>query len=342
MDERIRLSCLLLAFGFVFCAVSCTTPQSALTTDSEPQAGWSTLQGNQEPIQPLEPATLDSAKVSLGRRLFHDKRLSGDNTVACASCHSLDKGGTDQLVHSTGIGGAQGGINAPTVLNAAYNFCQFWNGRAATLEDQIDGPPNNPKEMGSNWSQICDKLKADDQMNKEFHAIYNDAPAKEHVQDAIATFERSLVTVNSPFDKYLKGDESAIDDEQKKGYKLFKSYGCSSCHQGANVGGDLFQKFGIMADYFKDRGTPETDADQGRYAVTKRECDRHVFKVPSLRNLTLTAPYFHDGSATTIPQAVEVMAKYQLGRPIDPQSLRAIARFLESLTGDQPSAGSDK
>jgi cytochrome c peroxidase len=336
MSDSIRVGLFFLAFGFFTCAVSCTLPQATATVDSEPQTGWSASQGNSEPIQPLQAVTLDSAKVSLGKQLFHDKRLSGDNTVACASCHSLDKGGTDQQVHSTGIGGAQGGINAPTVLNASYNFCQFWNGRASTLEDQVDGPPNNPKEMGSNWAQISDKLKSDDQYIREFRAIYNDAPCKEHVCDAIATFERSLVTVNSPFDKYLKGDETAIDEEQKKGYNLFKSYGCASCHQGANIGGNLFQKFGIMSDYFKDRGTPETDADQGRYAVSKRECDRHVFKVPSLRNLTLTAPYFHDGSATTIPQAVEVMAKYQLGRPIDPDSLRAITRFLESLTGDQP------
>ena len=339
MSDRTRITLLILAFGFVICAVSCGVPQASATADSEPQSAWSTAQGNAEPIQALQPVTLDSAKVSLGKQLFQDKRLSGDNTVACASCHSLDKGGTDQQVHSTGIGGAQGGINAPTVLNASYNFCQFWNGRAASLEDQVDGPPNNPKEMGSNWPQITDKLKSDDQYVREFRALYNDGPSKEHACDAIATFERSLVTLNSPFDKYLKGDESAIDDEQKKGYKLFKSYGCASCHQGANVGGNLFQKLGVMADYFKDRGTSETDADQGRYAVSKRECDRHVFKVPSLRNLTLTAPYFHDGSATTIPQAVEVMAKYQLGRTIDPQSLRAIARFLESLTGDQPGGG---
>jgi cytochrome c peroxidase len=142
--------------------------------------------------------------------------------------------------------------------------------------------------------------------------------------------------VNSPFDRFLKGDANAIDAEQQLGYRTFKEYGCASCHQGANVGGNLYEKFGVMGDYFKDRGTPETDADLGRFAVTKREQDKHVFKVPSLRNLPLTAPYFHDGSATTLPQAVEVMAKYQLGRPIDPERLRAICRFLESLTGDQP------
>jgi cytochrome c peroxidase len=289
-----------------------------------------------EPLSPLVQTPENAAKVALGKKLFLEKRLSGDNTIACATCHSLDKGGTDQQVHSTGISGAQGGINAPTVMNAGLNFVQFWNGRAATLEDQVDGPPNNPKEMGSNWKQIVEKLAADSDYVKDFQEVYRDGPSKEHIQDAIATFERTLITLNAPFDRFLKGDQTALDDEQKHGYELFKEYGCVSCHQGQNVGGNLYEKFGVMGDYFKDRGTPMTDADLGRFAVTKREQDRYVFKVPSLRNLALTAPYFHDGSATTVPQAVEVMAQYQLGRPIDPDQLRAICRFLDSLNGDKP------
>jgi cytochrome c peroxidase len=340
MRDKNRWHVSVLVASLLFCAVSCTVPQVMPSPIADAHSAWTVDGRDAEPIEPLRAPTLDAAKVSLGKKLFNEKKLSGDNTIACSSCHGLDKGGTDQSVHSTGINGAAGGINAPTVLNASYNLAQFWNGRAASLEDQVDGPPNNPKEMGSNWVQIVGKLASDDEYGKEFRSIYHEGPSKEHVCDAIATFERSLVTVNSPFDRYLKGDASAIDDEQKQGYKLFKSYGCASCHQGADVGGNLFQKFGVMGDYFKDRGTPQTDADLGRYAVTKRESDRHVFKVPSLRNLTLTAPYFHDGSATTIPQAVEVMAKYQLGRPMDPTSLRAISRFLESLTGDQP--GGDK
>ena len=325
-----------LAFSVFALTVSCGPPTIDSIDSGQGIANWNAAQSMGEPITALQPTVEDAAKIQLGKRLFLEKRLSGDDSIACATCHSLDKGGTDQLVHSTGIGGAQGGINAPTVLNSGLNFVEFWNGRASTLEDQVDGPPNNPKEMGSNWTQIVGKLSADSGYLDAFQKIYHDKPTKAHIQDAIATFERSLVTLNAPFDRYLKGDQNAIDDEQKKGYELFKEYGCASCHQGENVGGNLYEKFGVMGDYFKDRGTPITDADLGRYSVTKREQDRYVFKVPSLRNLALTAPYFHDGSATTIPQAVEVMAQYQLGRAIQPDQLREICRFLDSLNGDKP------
>lgn len=318
-------------------AVSCTVPNAALNP-SVSSAPSSTSWLDDQPINPVPPYVAGEAKVALGRSLFHDKRLSGDNTLSCASCHDLGKGGTDQAVHSTGIGGAAGGINAPSVLNSGLNFVQFWNGRSPSLEDQVNGPTHNPKEMGSNWDQIVGKLSQDPACVDQFRKVYGDGPKPEHIRDAIATFERTLNTVNAPFDRFLKGDSSAIDAEQKHGYQLFKSYGCVSCHQGTNVGGNMYQKFGLMGDYFKDRGAP-TDADDGRMAVTHKEEDRHVFRVPSLRNVDLTAPYFHDGSATTLPQAVEVMAKYQLGRPIPPDDLRAIVRFLQALTGDQPRSG---
>ncbi len=286
-------------------------------------------------LTPLPEFKINNAAAELGRKLYHDKRLSGDDTVACSTCHGLGAGGVDGHTHSTGVEGQEGGINAPTVLNAALNFVQFWDGRAATLEDQAGGPPLNPKEMKSSWAQIIGKLSKDPALNDEFHKIYGEGPTSKNITSAIATFERTLVTYNSPFDRFLKGDASALDDEQKKGYELFKSLGCVSCHQGAGVGGNMYQKFGVMGDYFAERGHP-TDADKGRYNVTKRPEDMNVFKVPSLRNITLTGPYFHDGSATTLPQAIEVMAAFQLGRPVDPEELRPIARFLESLTGDQP------
>ncbi len=290
----------------------------------------------EEPIRPLpETVDLDAAKVALGRALFFDVRLSHDNSISCASCHSLDKAGTDRLPHSVGIGGAVGAVNAPTVLNSGFNFVQFWNGRAATLEDQVNGPTHNPKEMGSDWKEILGKLRADGRYSTLFHSLYADGVQAQNVRDAISTFERSLVTPDSRFDAYLKGDTTALDAVEVRGYQLFKRDGCVSCHQGQNVGGNMYQKVGVMGDYFAARGAA-TEADLGRYAVTGRAQDKYVFRVPSLRNVALTAPYFHDGSATTLPEAVEMMSIYQLGRPLRPEELDAIVRFLGTLNGRQP------
>jgi cytochrome c peroxidase len=278
--------------------------------------------------------SLDPNKVKLGRKLFHDSRLSGNDTISCASCHVLSAGGVDNRVHSIGINGAEGGINAPTVFNSAFNFVQFWDGRAATLEDQIEGPLNNPIEMGTSWPQVLPKLTKDPDYPAEFSRIYADkeiSPA--NIKDAIADFERSLLTPNSRFDKYLRGDKTALSSNEMHGYSLFQSYGCVSCHQGINLGGNMFERMGLMSDYFGDRGHP-TDADNGRYNVTKNEADRHFFRVPSLRNVGLTAPYFHDGSAATLPEAVRFMAKYQLGRKIEDDDLNDIVSFLFSLTGE--------
>lgn len=291
----------------------------------------------EEPIQPLpEQSGIDPRKAALGALLFADKRLSHDNTVSCATCHSLTSGGMDQLPHSVGIGGAVVAFNAPTVFNSGLNFRQFWNGRADTLEDQVNGPATGPKEMGSTWPEIVAKLKQDTRYTAEFAAVYPDSGLQpQTVRDAIAGFERTLITPDCRFDQYLRGDQTALNADEKAGYLHFKQDGCISCHQGANIGGNMFQKFGTMGDYFKDRGA-QTDADLGRYLVTGREEDKHVFRVPSLRNVALTAPYFHDGTATTLPQAVEVMAKYQLGRPLEPTELVQIVKFLNTLTGKQP------
>lgn len=294
---------------------------------------------DREPIAPL-PLTisLNTEKVSLGSRLFHETRLSKDNTISCASCHSLSGGGADGKRNSHGIGGALGDINAPTVFNSGLNFRQFWNGRAATLEDQIEGPVQHPKEMGSTWVEVENKLKADDSYVKSFKALYPDGVTRNNVKDAIATFERSLITPNSPFDRYLRGEASAITATEKSGYQRFKALGCVSCHQGANVGGNMYQTMGVMSDYFKERGTPITEADLGRYNVTKIETDKFVFRVPSLRNVELTAPYFHDGSAATLEQAVRTMARYQLGRELPKEDVELLAAFLKTLTGQTPNS----
>lgn len=288
-----------------------------------------------EPIKPIPTENkLDPAKVALGDRLFHDKRLSRDNSMSCASCHDLGRGGVDGTPFSVGIGGAKGGINAPTVYNAALNFRQFWDGRAASLEEQAAGPVHNPIEMGSNWDEVLAKLGKDADLVAQFRKAYPDGLKPKNIQDAIAVFERSLVTPNARFDKYLRGDRNALTAEELRGYQLFKSYGCVACHQGVNVGGNMFQTFGVMGDYFGKRGNPQP-ADLGRFNVTKVESDKHVFKVPSLRNVALTAPYFHDGSAQTLQDAVDVMFKYQLGRPAAPQDKELIVKFLNTLTGER-------
>lgn len=288
----------------------------------------------QEPVQPIpQDIVLDKRKVELGKGLFHDPRLSQDNSFSCASCHDLSQGGTDHRARSIGVGGQLGDVNAPTVFNSGFNFKQFWDGRAETLEDQIDGPIHNPKEMHSNWPEIIGKLKQDARYVSDFAALYPEGIQPRTIKDAMATFERSLITPNSRFDKYLRGDITAITEDEKRGYQLFKDYGCIACHQGINIGGNMFQKLGVMADYFADRGE-QTTADLGRFNVTRQEVDRHTFKVPSLRNVARTAPYFHDGSAETLEEAVAIMAKYQLGRPLSSSDVDLIVKFLKTLTGE--------
>jgi cytochrome c peroxidase len=287
-----------------------------------------------EPIKPIPiDVKLDAKKVALGELLFNDKRLSKDNTIACVNCHSLSLGGVDRQQVSTGIGGNKGRINAPTVFNSSFNFRQFWDGRANSLEEQTVGPVHDPKEMGSNWPEVVGKLSKDSTIFAHFKEIYADGVQTKNIQDAIAVFERSLTTPNSRFDKYLRGDKAALSPDELKGYQLFKSYGCVACHQGVNAGGNMFQVFGVMGDYFAKRGNV-TEADYGRYNVTKNEADKHMFKVPSLRNVALTAPYFHDGSAKTLPEAVDVMFRYQLGRPAPQADKDLIVKFLGTLTGE--------
>ena len=276
---------------------------------------------------------LDANKVSLGRKLFHDKRLSADNTLSCASCHDLHKGGADGSVSATGIRGQIGPINSPTVFNSAYSVKQFWDGRAATLEEQAGGPVNNPLEMGSNWKQVLGKLNQDPQLVGEFKRVYPDGITSENIVSAIATFERSLVTPNSKLDKYLRGDKTALSSVEAHGYQLFKA-NCISCHAGKNMGGLSFEKMGRKADYFADRHTPLTKADYGLYNFTHKEDDKFKFKVPTLRNIAQTAPYFHDGSAKTLTDAVRVMGKYQVGKNFNNAEVADLTAFLKTLTGE--------
>ena len=293
------------------------------------EASWSN-----EPIQPIPLSIeLDEKKVALGERLFHDVRLSRNNTISCASCHSLGTGGSDRLTRSVGIDGSSGKINAPTIFNSGFNFKQFWDGRSDTLEDQIDGPTHASFEMGSNWPEIIDKLSRSPDYVTAFDESYANGIKSDTIKAALATFERSLFTPNSRFDRFLRGNTSSLTSEEKEGYRLFKSYGCASCHQGVNAGGNIFQKVGVMGDYFADRGNV-TKADFGRFNSTGDRADVHVFKVPSLRNVALTPPYFHDGSVTSLEDAVKVMSRYQLGRRLPPEDVARIVAFLKTLTGE--------
>ena len=290
-----------------------------------------------EPVQPIpESWPVSDTKVALGEQLFFDKRLSGDNTLNCASCHGLDKGGVDNLVTATGIHGQKGPINVPTVYNSVYNIVQFWNGRAATLAEQAAGPVMNPVEMGSHdWKDVAAKLEADPNYVAAFSSVYPGQPiGKDTITDAIAEYEKTLITPDSRFDQYLKGDDKALTDQEKHGYALFKSIGCSGCHSGPDMGGGAMEVMGLEHDYFKDRGGAFTAADSGRTDVTHDPLDKSRFLIPTLRNVALTGPWYHDGSVKTLEEAVRKMAYYQTpAGNISDQDVADITAFLKAQTG---------
>ena len=287
-----------------------------------------------EPLKPLPPIPqLDPATVELGRQLFNETQLSVNNTKSCAGCHDLQNGGADNRAFSLGFDGKPVTLNTPTVFNASLNFKQFWNARVDTLQAQVEQVVTSPMEMGNDWKTVIRTLSALPHYQATFRQIYPDGITPANVQNALATYERTLLTPNSRFDQYLQGDTDILTLQEKYGYQRFKEYGCIACHQGTNIGGNMYQKFGVMGDYFKARGNP-TEADLGRYLVTGDEEDRNVFKVPSLRNVAVTAPYFHDASAKTLEDAVDVMFKYQLGRVPSTEDKTLIVLFLKTLTGE--------
>jgi len=287
-----------------------------------------------EPIQPLAPPKgLNPYKVSLGERLFHDRRLGRDNDMACSSCHNVRDNGADHHALAPGRDGTTLDVNTLTVFNSSLNHRQFWDGRVRSLEEQVDAVVVDAKEFATTWPMIIGKLKQDKDYIRSFAELYPDGITANNIRNAIAVFERSLVTVNSPFDRFLLGNTNAISMEAKTGYRLFKTYGCVACHQGSNVGGNLFMKLGVFKDYFAARINP-AHADLGRFNVTGRERDRHVFRVPGLRLAALTPPYFHDGRVATLADAVRIMAEHQLGRTIPGQDILYIVAFLQSLPGE--------
>lgn len=276
---------------------------------------------------PLDP-NYNYKKALLGKKLFFDTRLSHDNTISCASCHLLKDGGDDNRPLSIGIDGKKGTRNAPTVLNARYNKLQFWDGSAKSLEEQINGPIHNPVEMASNFKEIISKLKKDEKYHKEFKDLYSDGITKSNITNAISEFEKALTTPESKFDNFLRGDKTALNSDELNGYQLFKDYGCISCHNGINIGGNLLQKIGTIEEY--------NTSDFGLYNITNNKEDKFYFKASSLRNVELTAPYFHDGSIKTLEAAVNIMIKHQVGFLIDEKEKNDIIKFLKTLTGKTP------
>ena len=298
----------------------------------------------QHALQPIpDSLSTDIRKVTLGRKMYNEARVSLDGTLSCATCHVIDKGGADSRGTRTseGIYGQFGGINAPTVLNAAFNVEQFWNGRAHTLADQAAGPPVNPVEMGDQtWEQICERLKEDASLVAEFQSIYPEGITQATVTDAIAEYEKTLITPNDRLDQMLKGDENALTEEEKKGLAAFMDNSCAVCHVGKTLGGQSFETLGIYEDYYaaREQSNPDivyNDDDKGLAGFTGDTTDLHRFKVPGLRNISKTSPYFHDGTQATIEDAVRAMFRFELGVKEAPESdVASISAFLRTLDGE--------
>ena len=298
----------------------------------------------QHALQPIpDSLSTDIRKVTLGRKMYNEARISLDGTLSCATCHVIDQGGADSRGTRTseGIYGQFGGINAPTVLNAAFNVEQFWNGRAHTLADQAAGPPVNPVEMGDQtWEQICERLSQDASLVAEFQSIYPEGITQATVTDAIAEYEKTLITPNDRLDQMLKGDENALTEEEKKGLAAFMDNSCAVCHVGKTLGGQSFETLGIYEDYYaaREQSNPDivyNDDDKGLAGFTGDTADLHRFKVPGLRNISKTSPYFHDGTQATIEDAVRAMFRFELGVKEAPESdVASISTFLRTLDGE--------
>jgi cytochrome c peroxidase len=297
-------------YTVVFSGVQLSPPPPKLVVHSS-VPGVATAQ---EPITPIPEAVItDMQKVRLGERLFGDTRLSHDNSRSCMSCHDLRKNGASTARHDVGLDGAQLPLNTPTIFNATLNFRLGWEGKLQTFESDIQAALDNPQVMATSLTEVLQRLNADPGIRREFTMAYGRRPDAENVLDAIVSFERTLVTPDSRFDRWLTGDVAALSAEELDGYRLFKSLGCVSCHQGVNVGGNLFQRHGI----FRPLASPKPE----------------ILRVPSLRNVAVTAPYFHDGSALTLEDAVRQMAVSQLNSTLTDQQVNAIVAFLQTLTG---------
>ena len=307
----------------------------ALASSVSVASAWETL-----PTKAPEPADnpTTAAKVELGQMLYHDPRLSSTGTVSCSSCHNTMLGGEDNRPNSMGVNGQTGGRSAPTVWNAAFNAVQFWDGRAPSLEAQAAGPVTNPIEMGmKSWDDVVTRLQSIDGYQKAFEQAFGkNAISKDNATKAIAAYERTLITPNSPYDRYVAGDKSALSAQQIRGMEKAAELGCSHCHSGpAFNGAGMFQKFPMVPNgYFEAQY--HFSKDKGLAEVSKKQDDEHLWKVPTLRNIALTAPYFHNGSVKTLDKAVFLMGKLQLGKDLSKEEVADIVAFLNALTGEFP------
>lgn len=305
-------------------ALSCAIATAMMSLCASVQAA--------EPVDPIEPVEIKNpALVELGKMLFFEPRLSRSGFISCNSCHNLATGGVDNLQTSIGDRWAQGPINSPTVLNSFGQVAQFWDGRAKTLAEQAAGPIANPLEMASTHEMAVKVIASIPGYAPYFKKAFGDAEVNiKRITEAMAEFERTLVTPNARFDKWLKGDKNAITQQELNGYKIFKESGCTICHNGAQLGGQSFQKMGVVRPY------KTTNTAEGVKAISGRDQDRMTFKVPMLRNIELTYPYFHDGAVWSLEESVSIMGDLQLGKRYTKQEIDDITAFLKTLTGDQP------
>jgi len=287
-----------------------------------------------EPISPIpQEIKVDQDKADLGEMLFYDTRLSDNNQLACASCHQLETGGDDNLAMGISMVAGQHVINTPSIFNVRFNFRQNWDGSVKSLHEQIEMAIKSDHAFRNNWGDIVIALSHDSELTDDFYQVYQQGISRENIIDALVEFEKTLITPNSRFDRFLRNEEDVLTDDEIKGYLVFKDLGCISCHQGINIGGNLYQKFGVFYNYIGERGDIRK-SDYGRMNTTNRQVDAFVFKVPSLRNVAVTAPYLHDGSAATLEEVIDIMAKTQLGRTLSVDETYLIKTFLNTLTGE--------
>ncbi|MEI8611750.1 cytochrome c peroxidase [Enterovibrio sp. Hal110] len=276
----------------------------------------------------------DLPLIRVGWTLFRDEGLSSNNSISCNSCHNLQTNGAETTPVSVGVGGA-GSRNALTVFNAALNYRFFWDGRTNTLKKQMDGPVHAPKEMASSWAAIVDYVAA----KPEYRTLFDEANilpiSADSIQHALVAFQESLLTPNSPFDRYLNGEHYAIDSSAKQGWIAFQELGCINCHQGQNIGGSLMQRFGYYDNATSDRKNTH-EKDMGRYLITQENTDKYLFRVASLRNVANTPPYFHDGRTSDLEEAIEIMANIQTGHDLDQSVISDLSAFLHSLSAPRP------
>lgn len=323
----------LLSIACVACGGSPESTASAATTFPTPFSTEEAPATGDRALAALpRRLNLDAQKVELGSKLFRDARVSGDGKLACSDCHAFDRGGANGQAFSKFPGRKTGSVNVPSVFNSAFSFRFGWAGNLEDIGQQLDAAMESRAAMSGSWDEATLRLSNDRAIRVAFERVYSDGLTPLNLREVLAIYSLSLITPDSRFDRSLRG-ELALSSDEQHGYDLFRDYGCISCHQGINVGGNMLQRFGVIRDYFAGR-TDLTPADQGLFAKTGREEDRHVFRVPSLRNVALTAPYFHDGSRATLEDAVTTMARYQLGRELTTEQAGQISAFLRTLTGE--------